>query len=249
MASALLFFIVYFERDSTHGVRSLLRPPDPKRLLQLLKLGFPAATQILLEIGAFAAAAMLAGRLAPEALASHQIAITCASITYMVPLGIASASAVSVGQAIGQKKPLLARTNGYIGIGLACCFMICSALAFVLFPKPILAIYSNDAAVIHLGIHLLGIAALFQLFDGIQTVSTGALRGLGETNMPMIVNFVGYWVLGLPVGYWLCFTIGLGIAGLWWGLTFALVLISIVLLAAWHRRTQVYVANRSHLGA
>ncbi len=238
MACALLFFIWYFEG----GLRTFVRPPDAVRLLKLLKLGLPAATQIMLEIGAFGAAAMLAGRLLPEALAAHQIALNCASISYMVPLGIASASAVSVGQAIGRKDAALARSNGYIGMGLACAFMACSALAFLVIPVPILSVYSTDSAVITLGIKLLAIAALFQLFDGIQTVATGALRGLGETNLPMIVNFIGYWVFGLPLGYVLCFRMGFGISGLWWGLTFALVGISIVLLAAWHANS-----SKSHL--
>ncbi len=235
MAGALLFCIWYFERD----LRSIVRPPDTARLLKLLKLGFPAATQIMLEIGAFGAAAMLAGRLLPEALAAHQIALNCASVSYMVPLGIASASAVSVGQAIGKGDAVLARRNGYTGIGIACAFMACSAIAFLLIPRPILSVYSNDSAVITLGVKLLAIAALFQLFDGIQTVATGALRGLGDTNMPMMVNFVGYWIFGLPVGYVLCFRMGFGIAGLWWGLTLALIGISLVLLATWQRKTRL----------
>jgi MATE family multidrug resistance protein len=239
MAGALLFFIWHFERD----LGRFVRPPDPARLLKLLKLGLPAATQILLEIGAFGAAAMLAGRLLPEALAAHQIALNCASISYMVPLGIASASAVSVGQAIGQKDAALARSNGYIGMGIACAFMTCSAIAFLLIPRQILSVYSTDAFVISLGVKLLAIAALFQLFDGIQTVATGALRGLGDTNLPMVVNFVGYWLLGLPLGYILCFRMGFGVAGLWWGLTFALVGISIVLLMAWQKKT----ASAAHI--
>jgi MATE family multidrug resistance protein len=107
-----------------------------------------------------------------------------------------------------------------------------------LIPRQILSVYSNDSEVITLGVKLLAIAALFQLFDGIQTVATGALRGFGDTNLPMIVNFVGYWVFGLPVGYVLCFRMGFGIAGLWWGLTFALIVISVVLLMAWERKTK-----------
>ena len=184
MASSLLFFIWYFERGGEPGLRSLIRPPDPARLLKLMRLGLPAATQILMEVGAFGAAAMLAGRLAPEALAAHQIALNCAAVSYMIPLGIASASAVSVGQAIGQKKPSLARMNGYIGMGLACLFVSGSAIAFLAVPRWILSFYTNDEAVLSLGIKLLAIAALFQLFDGIQTVATGALRGLGNTQLP-----------------------------------------------------------------
>jgi MATE family multidrug resistance protein len=241
MAGSLLFFIWYFERGSEPGLRSLIRPPDPARLLKLMRLGLPAATQILLEIGAFGAAAMLAGRLTAAALAAHQIALNCAAISFMVPLGISSASAVSVGQAIGRNEPELARKNGYIGIGLACLFMSCSAVAFLAAPLPILSFYTNDAEVLRLGVKLLSIAAIFQLFDGIQTVSTGALRGLGNTQLPMLVNFCGYWLFGLPIGYVLCFHRGFGVAGLWWGLTIALIAISIVLLIAWQRQTKLLV--------
>ena len=236
MATGLLFFIWYSERGGG-GLHGVVRAPDIGRLMKLIKLGFPAAAQIMLEIGAFGAAAMLAGRLMPEALAAHQIALNCASISYMVPLGIASASAVSVGQAIGQNNFDLAWSNGNIGIGLACAFMACSAIAFLVIPGPILSLYSTDGAVIALGTRLLAIAALFQLFDGIQTVATGALRGLGDTKLPMIVNFCGYWLLGLPAGYVLCFRMGFGIAGLWWGLTAALILISLVLLMEWQRKS------------
>jgi MATE family multidrug resistance protein len=238
MAASLLFVIWYFERSSEPGLRSLIRPPDPARLLKLMRLGLPAATQILMEVGAFGAAAMLAGRLAPEALAAHQIALNCAGVSYMVPLGIASASAVSVGQAIGQKKPEMARTNGYIGMGLACAFVTCSAIAFLAVPRWILSFYTTNEAVLTLGVKLLAIAALFQLFDGIQTVATGALRGLGDTKLPMIVNFCGYWLFGLPIGYVLCFHDRFGVVGLWWGLTFALIVISLILLVAWHRQIQ-----------
>jgi MATE family multidrug resistance protein len=105
---------------------------------------------------------------------------------------------------------------------------------------PILRLYTTDSGVLHTGASLLAIAAAFQLFDGIQTVATGALRGVGNTRTPMIVNFAGYWLFGLPIGYFLCFHSHYGVMGLWWGLTLALIVISIVLLAAWrnHWRTR-----------
>lgn len=126
--------------------------------------------------------------------------------------------------------------------------MLCSALAFVLIPQPILKVYTHDPAVLLTGAGLLGIAALFQLFDGVQTIATGALRGLGETRGPMLVNLGGYWVFGLPIGYALCFHIGLGISGLWWGLTAALVAIAMALLWLWNRRSaQAYNSNQEML--
>ena len=235
MAGTLLFFIWWFERGNEQGFRSILRRPDPRRLFRLLALGLPAATQILMEIGAFGAAAVLAGRLSPVALAAHQIALNCAAVSYMVPLGVSSAAAVAVGQALGRGDPASARRMGYTAVGLGCAFMACSAVAFLTIPRMILRIYTNDPGVLTIGAALLAIAAAFQLFDGLQTVLTGALRGVGNTGTAMWANFAGYWLFGLPVGYFLCFHGGYGLMGLWWGLTIALVLISLTLVAAWQR--------------
>jgi len=247
MAGTLLFFVWWFERGYEAGFRSLLRKPDMQRMARLLGIGLPAATQILLEIGAFGAAGILAARLAPVALAAHQIALSCAAVSYMVPLGISSAAAVAVGQAVGRGEPAVARRSGFIALGLALAFMSGSAMAVWFIPRPILRIYTKDGGVLGSAVGLLAIAALFQLFDGVQTVATGALRGIGETRVPMLVNLGGYWMFGLPVGYLLCFHAGRGVAGLWWGLTLALVAIALVLLYSWDRRSRkiaVYLVEK-----
>ena len=233
MAAALLLAIWWFERGNEQGFRSILRKPDAKRLFRLMGLGLPAATQILMEIGAFGAAAILAGRLSAVAMAAHQIALNCAAVSYMVPLGVSSAAAVAVGQAIGAGDQGRARRMGYIAVGLGCTFMACSALLFLSVPRWILGIYTTDPGVLATGVSLLAIAAVFQLFDGLQTVLTGALRGVGNTSVAMWTNFAGYWLFGLPVGYFWCFSRGYGLMGLWWGLTMALILISLTLLVAW----------------
>jgi len=238
MAALLAFFIWWFERNVEPGLASLFRRPDRERLLRLLHLGFPAALQILLEIGAFGSAAVLAGRLTPVALAAHQIALNCAAVTFMVPLGIASAAAVAVGHAIGRGEPHIARKSGYVALGMACAFMSCSALAFLLMPKQILRVYTNDPGVLTIGTSLLALAALFQLFDGTQTVATGALRGLGSTRVPMLINLGGYWFFGIPVGYVLCFRYGYGVYGLWCGLTAALIVIASILLYFWNQASR-----------
>ena len=185
---------------------------------------------------------MLAGRLSPAALASHQIAINCASVTYMVPLGIASAAAVAVGQSIGRRHFSLARREGFIAISLGSAFMLCSAAVFLLIPEPLLRVYTDNVDVLRIGVHLLALAALFQLFDGIQTVATGALRGLGNTRTPMLMNLAGYWVFGLPLGYVLCFSRGYGIYGLWIGLSAALIVIALYLLYSWQRHSRQLVS-------
>jgi MATE family multidrug resistance protein len=246
MAGLLLGFICWFERGNEAGLRSLIRPPDPTRLLRLMGIGLPAALQILLEIGAFGAAAMMAGRLQPVALAAHQIALNCAALTFMVPLGISSAAAVAVGQAVGRREPDVARSDGFIAIGLACVFMSCAAVAFLTIPERILNFYTHDADILRTGVSLLAIAAVFQLFDGIQAVATGALRGIGNTRLPAIVNFAGYWIFGLPIGYLLCFRYGYGVQGLWWGLTLALIAIALLVLNSWWAQSRTIPALREN---
>jgi MATE family multidrug resistance protein len=198
-------------------------------------LGLPTALQITLEIGVFAFVTALIGRLGATALASHQIAMNTVSLTYMVPLGISSAAAVRVGQAIGRKDPLGAADAGGSAIFFGATFMTLAGIALLLFPKSIARIYTPDPAIIQSTVLLLAAGAAFQLFDGIQTVATGALRGAGDTRTPMFCHFTAYWIIGLPLGAWLCFRRGWGAFGLWAGLSLALILIGIVLLLVWRR--------------
>jgi multidrug resistance protein, MATE family len=239
MAGCLGLLIVFFERRSLIRLRHSFRRPDWTRLKRLLKIGFPAATQILLEIGAFGSAAVLAGRLAPVAIAAHQIAINAASLSFMIPLGISSAAAVAVGQAVGRGDMHLARERGFIAIGIASLFAVGAASLFFLEPTAILYLYTSNQDVVATGITLLALAASFQLFDGVQVVATGALRGIGETRIPMLVNLAGYWFLGLPVGVLLCFELHYGVFGLWIGLTLALCVIAVTLLFYWHRYSRL----------
>jgi MATE family multidrug resistance protein len=208
-----------------------------RRVVALLKLGAPAATQIFLEIGAFSAATALIARLGPVPLSGHEIALNCAALSFMVPVGISSAAAVRVGQQLGRKDPEGARRAGWSAIILGAGFMTCSGLVFVSIPVWISRLFSPDPVVIRTGARLLLVAAAFQLFDGLQTVATGALRGSGDTKTPMLANFVAYWLIGLPVGYFLCFKLGWGAVGIWIGLCGGLMMIGSALLLTWHRRT------------
>ncbi len=235
MAVALLGFAWRYERKRGHPLFKHWAGPQAARLKKLMRLGAPAAGQILLEVGAWNLATFSAGYLTPVALATHQIVLNYASITYMVPLGISAAAAVSVGHAVGAGDRARARRAGWLALGLGTSFMLLAALTFVLWPKPLIELYTRDARVMAVGPALLGIVAAFEVFDGIQTVSTGALRGLGETRAPMMANLVGYWVLGLPLGLSLCFLLRWGIYGLWIGLTVALIVIALAVLARWHR--------------
>jgi len=210
---------------------------DWSRASSLLKLGAPAATQILLEIGAFSAATALIAKLGPIPLSGHEIALNCAAFTFMVPLGISSAAAVRVGQQLGRRDPAGARRAGWSAIMLGVGFMTCSGLVFVSFPTLIARMFTPSVAVIRTGARLLLVAAAFQLFDGLQTVATGALRGAGDTKTPMLANFIAYWLIGLPAGYLLCFRLGWGALGIWMGLCGGLMIIGSALLFSWHKRT------------
>jgi MATE family multidrug resistance protein len=235
MALALLGFAWRYERRRGHPLFRHWAGPQAARLKRLLKLGAPAAGQILLEVGAWNLATFSAGYLTPVALATHQIVLNYASVTYMVPLGISAAAAVSVGHAVGAGDAARARRAGWLALGLGTSFMLLAAVALLVWPRPLIELYTSDARVLGVGPGLLAIVAAFEVFDGIQTVSTGALRGLGETRAPMWANLVGYWVLGLPLGFFLCFGLKWGIYGLWIGLTLALVVIALALIARWKR--------------
>ncbi len=235
MAAALLGFAWRYERQRGHPLFRHWAGPQLDRLRHLVRLGAPAAGQILLEVGAWNLATFSAGYLTPVALATHSIALNYASLTYMVPLGVSAAAAVSVGHAVGANDPHRARRAGWLALGLGTVFMLLAAVVFLVAPRPLIALYTRDPRVLAVGPSLLWIAAAFQIFDGVQTVCTGALRGLGETGVPMLANLVGYWLLGLPLGLTLCFLLHWGIYGLWIGLTLALVVISCMLLLRWRR--------------
>lgn len=212
---------------------------EPERLRRLVALGLPAAVQITLEVGVFAAVTGLAGKLDPVASGSHQIALNLAALAFMVPLGMASSGAVRVGHALGARDPRRAARAGWTALAASSVLMVAMALVFFLLPVPLLRAFTDDVRVINIGVSLLAIAAAFQLFDGAQAVATGILRGSGDTRTPMITNIVGHWVLGLPVGYALCFTLGWGVAGLWVGLSLGLVFVSAILTVVWWKRARV----------
>jgi MATE family multidrug resistance protein len=211
---------------------------DPVRLRRLIALGAPAAAQITLEVGVFALATALAARLDSVSSASHQIALNIAGVIFMVPLGLSSAGAVRVGHAVGARDIRRARRAGWDALALGGVVMTALGLVLYLFPVPMLRAFTTDARVLPIGARLLVIAAAFQLFDGTQAVATGVLRGLGDTRTSMVVNVIGHWLLGLPVGYALCFRLGWGVAGLWIGLSIGLVFCAVVLMATWIRRTR-----------
>jgi MATE family multidrug resistance protein len=236
MAAYLLLVIVLRERGRRPGLFETPLTIDGGWMRRLVALGFPAAAQITLEVGVFAAATALAGRLAPTALASHQIALNIAACAFMVPLGVSSAGAVRVGHAIGRGDAVAAERAGWTALLFGAAFMSATALLFVLAPRALIAAFTTDAGVLAIGSSLLRVAAVFQLFDGIQGVATGVLRGLGDTRTAMVWNLFAHWFIGLPLGYALCFALGVGVAGLWWGLSTGLIICGVALSIVWTRR-------------
>jgi len=199
-------------------------------LVRMLRLGVPIGAQYFLEYGAFAAAALLMGLLGTTQMAAHQIAINLASFTFMVPLGVSAATAVLVGQAIGAGDEPRARRSATAGLACGTAFMCLSALVFRIFPEPLARTYTTDATVIALTAALIPIAGVFQVFDGIQAVAAGVLRGIGDTHAPAIINIVGFWLIGLPVSWALAFRFGGGAIGLWWGIVVGLGAVAVILL-------------------
>ncbi|HAH07310.1 MAG TPA: MATE family efflux transporter [Elusimicrobia bacterium] len=204
----------------------------------LLKIGAPAGLQMLAEVGAFSLVTMLSGRIGETAAAAHQIALNLASGSFMVPLGVSFAAAVRVGQGLGRGRPEDSARAGWAALLIGVGFMACTSLGYFLFPKAIVALYTSHPGTAALGVSLLFVTAFFQVFDGVQVVMTGALRGLGETRIPMLANAVGYWLIGLPVGAWLAFRRGWGVLGLWIGLCLGLCLVAVSLLWVWARRAR-----------
>jgi MATE family, multidrug efflux pump len=236
MAVFLLVVILSREHGRRPGLFETSFRIDGAMMRRLVAIGIPAALQLTLEVGVFAAGSALAARLAPGALAAHQIALSLAGFTFMVPLGIGSAAAVRVGHAIGRGDGPGAARAGWTALLFGALFMSAAAAVFLIVPRTLIGAFTTNRAVLDVGAALLAVAAVFQLFDGLQGVGTGVLRGLGDTRTPMLWNLGAHWALGLPVAYALAFHFGLGVIGLWWGLSIGLIICGIALLIVWWRR-------------
>jgi MATE family multidrug resistance protein len=187
------------------------------------------------------AASLLIGRLGPTPTASHLIAINFSALVFMIPLGLGSAVTTRVGNALGRQDPEGARHAGLVGGAIVLGTQTLSATLMLTFPMAIVAIYTNDATIAALAVSLLGLAAIFQLPDGIQICMAGILRGYKDTFVPMLVNILSYWIVGLSLGYWLTFERALGPAGMWWGMIAGLTVGAVLLTARflWRSREAI----------
>jgi MATE family multidrug resistance protein len=193
---------------------------------------------VTLEVGVFAAVSALAGTLDPVSLGAHQIALNIAALAFMVPLGLSSAAAVRVGHAVGAGDRRRAVQAGWTAFAVGAAITGLVGVSFIVAPMPMLRAFTRDPQLLSIAARLLAIAAVFQLFDGTQAVATGVLRGVGDTRTPMVINVIGHWVFGLPIGWALCFRYGWGVAGLWVGLSIGLIFVALVLTFAWHRKSR-----------
>jgi MATE family multidrug resistance protein len=236
MMCVLLAYMAWRGRSEHWHLMSYAREFYSERIVKIVRMGAPASTQIALEVGIFSASTLVAGRLGAVAVSGHQIALVMASLTFMVPLGVAQATSVRVGNAIGRRDAEAANVSGWSGVALSAAFMSCSAVVLWTLPLQIVHIFTYNPEVAKVGVSLLAIAAVFQFFDGVQVTAIGALRGSGNTRIAMVTDLLGWWLVGLPLGVWLCFGRGWGVRGLWFGLSAGLISIACVLAVAWTRR-------------
>jgi multidrug resistance protein, MATE family len=230
--SSMPLMLLWWARDAFWP---LLRVRDPllfhiAPMLRMLRVGIPVGVQYLLEVGVFNAVALLMGVQATTTLASHQVAINLASFTFMMPMGIGSAAAVLVGRAIGRGDADGARRAAVAGLTAGVAVSALSAAVFLTMPTLLASAYVREPGVIALAATLIPLAGVFQLFDGMQAVAGGALRGAADTRAAMVANILGFWAIGLPVGLFLAFTMKQGPAGLWWGLVAGLAAVAAVLM-------------------
>jgi MATE family multidrug resistance protein len=213
---------------------------DFPRLRELYRLGLPISAALLFETGVFAVAAFMMGAFGAPALAAHAVAIQTAAATFMVPMGLSQAATARVGLAVGAGNLLGAMRAGWTAIALAAGFMALMALLLLTLPELVAGLFLDEtnpesAAVIAQARVLLMLAGLFQVFDGVQAVAAGALRGLKDTRVPMLLAGLGYWGIGIPAAAFLAFTVGLQGPGLWAGLVLGLAVVSVLMTARWAR--------------
>lgn len=237
MFTCMLIFTATFRPYNRFELYRNFRLPEWSYLKEVLSIGIPIGISSGMEVTMFAIVSLLMGTLGMNAVAGHQVAINFAALAFMVPLGLSTAITTRVGNAVGAGSIPEARKRGFIGIGMSVAFMCLTAMIMFLFPDTIAGIYTDDPEVSTVAVSLIYMAAIFQISDGLQVSGFGVLRGLKETKIPMYVNLVSYWIVGLPLGYYLGIMLGLGPQGLWIGLIAGLSLAGILHYARFYLLT------------
>lgn len=226
------------------AIFSTFRLPDPKSIKEMLSLGVPIGVSGSLEVTMFALVSLMMGTLGTIAVASHQVAINFASLTFMIPFGLSIAQTARIGQSMGRGQVREARFRGWMGVVVSTSCMAVFAMIMLLFPEWIIAIYTDDPDVVEGALKLLGIAAIFQLSDGVQISAIGALRGMKDTQIPMVFNLIAYGLTGIPLSIYLGITLGYGGQGMWTGLVIGLTVAAIVHVTRFHHLTMSTIRKK-----
>jgi len=235
MALMMMIFVFYHKRFRHFWIEFKWHGSDRKIFRRILSIGIPSGLQFIFEVGAFSFAAIMVGWLGATALAAHQIAISLASITYMMATGIATATTIRVGNQLGRNNILLMRKVGFTGFVMGATFMGISGLILIGMHNYLPSWYIDDREVIQLSSELILIAAFFQISDGLQVVGLGALRGMSDVQVPTFVTLLAYWILALPVGYLLGIIFEFGAKGIWIGLLIGLTVTAGMLIERFRR--------------
>jgi MATE family multidrug resistance protein len=226
---------------------------DWERFREVWRLGLPIAVTLALEITVFNAAVFLMGLIGANSVAAHAVALQIAAFTFMVPLGLSQAVTVRVGLAFGRGDPEGIARAGWTAFALGVSFMALMALVMLAIPHQLVTLFLDpadpaNAPVIPLAVSFLFLAALFQIFDGAQSVGAGMLRGLHDTRVPMLFAAFGYWVIGLSVSVGLAFGLGWQGVGIWTGLATGLAVVAVLMLGRWMRRDRLGLVERPAMG-
>jgi MATE family multidrug resistance protein len=254
MLAILAGFLAIDRRMRRYHVFGRFWRPDWQRFRELWRLGLPIGAALTFEVTIFNAAALLMGLISPTALAAHAIAIQIASIAFMIPLGLGQAVTVRVGRAFGAGDRDAIALAGWTSFALAMGFMVLTAIAMIAAPGHLVGAFIDvglpeNAAVVGLAVTFLAFAALFQLADGAQAVTSGMLRGLHDTRWPMLYAGIGYWGVGLPLGALLAFHFELGGVGIWIGLASGLFVVALMMMWRWVRRERFIAPALALAGA
>ncbi len=230
MALAMFLFVFYNRDFRVYFVRFRSAPISWLLSRKILSIGVPSGLQWVFEVGAFSFAVIMIGWIGPRQQAAHLVALSLAAFPYMIASGLSAAVAVRVGTYFGLRDREGMRAAGFSAVGMVLCFTFCSALTLLLLKNILPGFFTKETEVLKIASSLLVIAALFQFWDGTQVVVLGALRGVQDTLLPTFFTLIAYWVVGLPVGYLLAFKLGMGIQGVWWGLSIGLFCAALLLI-------------------
>ena len=234
MAIVMAIYVLKSKHFRIYLKSFALRSISKIRSLNILRIGTPVAMQYTFEVSAFSGAAVLIGTIGAVEQAAHQVAINLASMTYMMAGGISAAATIKTGNNFGKEDFMNLRLSAISSYHIVIVFMAIAALLFAGLCQYLPLIYTSDTAVINIAAQLLIIAGFFQLFDGTQVVGLGILRGLGDVNIPTFITFIAYWIIGIPVGYFLGIYLEMGANGIWYGLTLGLLVSAALLFARFH---------------